>query len=47
MIKSSEVGDSDFDNPNWALKQADWVGYRKALKQIIMLCSVTDDQAPT
>jgi hypothetical protein len=39
MIKGSEMDASDYDNPNWALKQADKVGYRRAIKQIIMLCS--------
>jgi hypothetical protein len=45
MYKSSEVSDSDFENPNWAMKQAHWVGYRKAMKQIIMLCTPKDDQS--
>lgn len=42
MSKSTEVDSSDFDNPNWALRQADRVGYRRALKHIIMLCSIQD-----
>jgi hypothetical protein len=45
MIKSSEVSDTDFENPNWALKQAHWLGYRKAMRQIAMLCTLKDDQS--
>jgi hypothetical protein len=45
MIKSSEVSDTDFENPNWAMKQAHWLGYRKAMRQIAMLCTPTDDQS--
>lgn len=29
------ISESGFDNPNWALKQADSVGYRRALQEII------------
>lgn len=39
MVKNSEVDTSDYDSPNWAYKQADKVGYRRALRQIIMLCT--------
>lgn len=45
MIKSTELDSSDYDNPNWALRQADRVGYRRAVKQLIMLCSVNKDKA--
>jgi hypothetical protein len=45
MIKDSELDSSDFETPNWALRQADKVGYRRALKQVIMLCTVKDDQS--
>lgn len=45
MVKSSEVGDTDFENPNWAMKQAHWLGYRKAMRQIAGLCTATDDQS--
>jgi hypothetical protein len=45
MIKSSEVSDTDFENPNWAMKQAHWLGYRKAMRQIAMLCTQADDQS--
>ena len=47
MDKNSELGDTDFDNPNWPYKQAHWVGYRKALKQIIMLITLSDDKSPS
>lgn len=46
MIKSSEVSDTDFENPNWAMKQAHWLGYRKAMRQIAMLCAAKDDKSP-
>lgn len=26
-----------YDNPNWAYLQADWIGYNRALKEIISL----------
>jgi hypothetical protein len=45
MCKSSEVSDTDFENPNWAMKQAHWLGYRKAMRQIAMLCTPKDDQS--
>jgi hypothetical protein len=45
MVKSSEDSDTDFENPNWAYKQAHWLGYRKAMKQIIMLCTSKDDRS--
>ena len=45
MVKSSEVGDTDFENPNWAFKQAHWLGYRKAYNQMIMLLTQKDDQS--
>lgn len=45
MVKSSEVGDTDFENPNWAMKQAHWLGYRKAMRQIAMLCTLKDDKS--
>jgi len=43
MINSSEMDASDYDNPNWAFKQADKVGYRRALKSIILLCTPQQD----
>lgn len=39
MVKDSETNQSDYDCPNWALKHADRIGYRRALKEIISLCS--------
>jgi hypothetical protein len=38
MVKNSETDASDYDSPNWALRSADRVGYRRALRQIILLC---------
>lgn len=29
--------EEDYENPNWAYKQADAVGYRRALKEIFSL----------
>lgn len=29
--------DKTYDNPNWALKQADYIGYKRALKDVINL----------
>lgn len=43
MIKNSEISDTDFENPNWALKQAHWLGYRKALRHITGLCTPAMD----
>lgn len=39
MINELEDKSSDFDNPNWALRQANTVGRRAALKDIISLCT--------
>jgi hypothetical protein len=43
MVKDSEIDSSDYETPNWELRQADKVGYRRALKQIILLCTLKDD----
>jgi hypothetical protein len=45
MVKSSETGDTDFENPNWAFKQAHWLGYRKAVRDIMTLCKNKDDKS--
>jgi hypothetical protein len=29
---------NDYDNPNWALKTADSMGYKRALDRVIKLC---------
>lgn len=39
MINELEAVSSDFDTPNWALRQANLVGQRKALEKVILLCS--------
>lgn len=44
MYRESETTSNDFDSPNWALRQADLVGYRRALQRIIKLCSPTTDR---
>ena len=39
-ISTSLGGDtlvSSYDNPNWALKQADSVGYRRALSELLSI----------
>ena len=38
MLNESEKQSDDFDSPNWALRQANLVGYRKALTKVISLC---------
>lgn len=47
MVKDSETNLSDYDCPNWALKQADKIGYRKALREIILLCSSKTETTPS
>lgn len=37
LESSYSTKEEDYENPNWAYKQADAVGYRKALKEIISL----------
>lgn len=32
--------DADYDSPSWAYKQADTIGYNRALKDIISLLTV-------
>jgi hypothetical protein len=39
MLNELEDKSSDFDNPNWALRQANLVGQRAALDKIIHLCT--------
>lgn len=42
MIRNTEIDSSDYNNPNWALSQADKIGYRRALKSIIKLCTISE-----
>lgn len=49
MIKESEDSSiklSSYDSPNWAYRQADSVGYRRGLEQIIQLCSPAKERDP-
>jgi hypothetical protein len=39
MLNESEKSNSDYDSPNWALRTADAVGYRRALEKVISLAS--------
>jgi hypothetical protein len=39
MVNELEDKSSDFDTPNWALRQANIVGQRAALDKIIKLCT--------
>lgn len=36
-IRQKNVIESSYDSPNWALKQADAVGYERALQEIISI----------
>lgn len=38
----SSSSDNDYESPSWAYKQADKVGYTRALKEVIELCNVSD-----
>lgn len=40
MIKDGEK--QDYDSPSWAYKQADQIGYNRALKEIMSLLTVDD-----
>lgn len=35
--RKANVVESAYDNPNWALKQADAIGYERAMQEIISL----------
>lgn len=39
LEKTYSTADNEYENPNWAFKQADSVGYRRALKDILNLLS--------
>jgi hypothetical protein len=36
-IRQKNTVESSYDSPNWALKQADAVGYERALQEIISI----------
>jgi hypothetical protein len=44
MINELEDKSSDFDNPNWALRQASLVGSRTALEKIVQLCTPSKER---
>lgn len=37
--RGASIASSAYDNPNWAYKQADQVGYERALEEIISILS--------
>lgn len=37
--RGTSIGLSAYDNPNWALKQADLIGYERAISEVISLLS--------
>lgn len=37
-----DKSENDYDNPNWAYKQADLVGYKRAMNEIIKMCNLKD-----
>lgn len=43
MINDLEVNSSNFEKPDWALRQAHAVGQRKALTNVISLCTPAKD----
>jgi uncharacterized membrane protein YccC len=46
MINELEAMSSDFDTPNWALRQADLVGQRRSLQKVIQLCTPAPERDP-
>lgn len=44
MINESEKSNNDYDSPNWALKTADSVGYRRALEAVMLLCTPAEQR---
>ena len=45
MVKDSETNNSDYESPNWGLRQADRIGYRRALEQIVLLCTQAKERS--
>lgn len=37
-----DKSENDYNNPNWAYKQADLVGYKRAMNEIIKMCNLKD-----
>jgi hypothetical protein len=46
MLDELEDKSSDFDTPNWALRQANLIGQAEALKKIIALCKPAEERDP-
>jgi len=44
MLSESEKTSDDYTNPNWALRQADLVGYRRGLQRVIKLCTPSPER---
>ena len=38
-LRKANTVESAYDNPNWALKQADAIGYERAMQEIISIFS--------
>lgn len=34
----------DYDSPSWAYRQADQLGYNRAIKEIMEICSISDKE---
>lgn len=47
MLNELEDMSSDFDTPNWALRQANLVGQRTVLDKIIKLCTPAKERDNT
>jgi hypothetical protein len=45
MINELENSSNNFDNPNWALREAAHVGSRSSLQKIIKLCENNSQEA--
>jgi hypothetical protein len=46
MLNSSEIDSDDYGDASWAYKQADKVGFRRALKQVMTLCKQVEQRDP-
>lgn len=40
--RAASLSKDGYDNPSWAYKQADQVGYERAMNEVILLVSDTD-----
>lgn len=46
MSRESEKTSNDYTSPNWALRQADLIGFRRALDHIAVLCTPAKERDP-